>query len=327
VTDGERDADREQQGPDALRSGAARRGRFDGAPGPAEAGVRSEMPGMVVADIASDTGVSRTAPARESEEERRRARRRGQEQAIVRISPSAVDFGTLRKGETRQLKLQARVDGARGAVAGRIFCAADWITATPAGFNRTRQTITVIADSGRTWETGDFEDSLRIETNVGACDVPIRLRVAPPRPTFWQVAAWFLPLLCAALLPVAVVAEKAGGRTDAALLGMLIPTATLASALLTAMLFLVTLAADLGIAERICCGLLTVSLFLLLGIRLGAPMSATLQNILVPRMLAVGGVLGSALILQLGSLSRWKLWAIALGCLGLCAGFGFLYAV
>jgi serine/threonine-protein kinase len=289
---------------------------------------RDGLPGTVVADIGAEARPARTPPQEdEPPHPPAGSRRRRQQEPTVRVSPGAVDFGVLRKGDMRQTKLQARIDGAQGPVAGRISCDADWIAATPARFNRRRLSIRLIADSERTWETGDFETSLRVETNVGSREVPIRLRVTPARASFRQIVLWYLPLLVAALLPAAAVAQKAAAHADPALLGMLKPTATLASALLMAMLFLVTAGADLGIAERIFSGLFSVVLCILLGVQLGAQMSPALQHILIPRMLVVGGLLGSALLLQLGYLTHWKLWAILLGSLGLCAGVGFYYAV
>ncbi len=275
-------------------------------------------PDVVVADVNAETQANPAKRARRGFLGRRQAAAR------VVVEPESVDFGVLRKGEARSVRLQARVVGLEGRVAGRVLHEPGWLTVHPPAFDRPRQIITLTAHSDRAWETGDFQETVRVETAAGTAEIPVRLTVLKPRPTFWKIALWYVPLFCAALLPALAVALGHGSRAISGDARLLVPPAAAATGLLSLMLLLIGVAADIGIAERIACGVLTVVMGLVLGTSLGAQPYGIAHTIMLHRVYMAGGLVGATLILQVLYLSRWKFWAFALAGLGLLISGTFL---
>jgi serine/threonine-protein kinase len=305
-------------------NGHTPRYRADAVPEPeaVEASLPRTGPSVVVADV-------RTAMQAAEEEAASRKKSRlpflGRKQvARVIVEPQSVDFGTLHKGEMRSVRLQARVVGAEGRVAGRIVHEPGWLTVHPSAFERTRQVITLTAHSERAWETGDFLERVRVETAAGTAEIPVRLTVLKPRPTFWRIAAWYVPLFGAALLPALVVALGSDSSLLSSEARLLVPPAAAASGLLALMLLLISIAADIGIVERVACGVLTMVMGLVLGASLGVQPQGAAHSEIVRRVYVTGGLVGAMLVLQTLYLSRWKLWALALVCLGFLIGGTFL---
>ncbi|HZO89323.1 MAG TPA: serine/threonine-protein kinase [Chthonomonadaceae bacterium] len=281
--------------------------------------------GLLVADVNSLAGEERAA----SEANKTRKSRlpfvgRKQEAARLIVEPVSVDFGAVRKGEQRSVRLQARVMGLEGRVRGRVVHRPGWLSVHPTSFDRTRQAITLTAHSERAWMTGDFQESVRVETEAGTATIPIHLTVIKPRPTFWQIAAWYVPLFVSALLPVLAVAFGNGQRAVSMHAAQLVPPAATASGLLSLMLLLIGIAADIGIAERIACGIVAVVMGLVLGVSMGAPYVELAHPLMQQRVLVTGGIIGAVLALQMLYLSRWKFWALVLVGLGVLIGGTFL---
>ena len=244
-------------------------------------------------------------------------------EARLFVAPRRLDFGALHKGDLRSLKVRVRVKGLDGKTHGRVVGLPDWLSAEPKTFEGAAQTLTLTADSERAWETGEFQAAARVETRAGTTELPVHLTVLKPRRTFMQVALWYVPLFLATLLPALVVAFAGSNGTFASQVGPLVPSAAAASGLLAVMLLLVTIAADLGLAERTACGVLVVAMGAALGVALGRPHTAELIQGL-QRAQLTGGVLGLMLLLQLLYLTRWKLWGVLVACLGLLVSGTFL---
>ncbi len=264
------------------------------------AGSSIASPGMVVAEVAP--ALQRKAADGEKGE-RRSPFRRKTAAAQVFTDPKWADFGALRKGDLRSVKVKIRVEGAGESIAGRVERKPEWLTAHPMNFDRSRQTLTLTAHSARAWETGDFTDSLTVSTAAGSVEIPVRLTVTKPRPSFASVALWYVPLYGAALLPALTVALFGNGHPSSAL----VAPAAVGSALLSVMLLLITLAADLGLGERAACAVLLSVMCIALGMSHPTRSTSAMQHGLM-----TGGLIGLMLALQLLYFRKWKLWAFAL---------------
>ncbi|HEV2474426.1 MAG TPA: protein kinase, partial [Chthonomonadales bacterium] len=258
------------------------------------------QPGVVVAEVA--------VPALDAHRRRIGPLRRSNRAARLIVSPEMVDFGAVRKGDSRSAKIVARVVGLDGAAEGKVTYPVGWISAFPQVFSGRKQTITLTAHSANTWETGQFEEKVRIETAAGASEIPVRLTVLKARPTFAEISYWYLPLFVAALLPAIGVA---GQSHNAAAIG-LTPVAAAASALLFLMLLLVGAGAEIGAGEQIACAVLTAVMAFVLGVALRDMPSRTLaSSFAMQRVMVTGCVLGGVLLLQVFHLNRWRVWAVA----------------
>ncbi len=247
------------------------------------------------------------------------------------VEPGRVDFGSVRKGELPTVKITARVSGADGDVQGRVTHSSPWLTAHPPAFERARQSITLTAHTERAWETGEFYETVRIETNAGDTEIPVRLIVLPPRPSFFHIAGWYAPLFACVLLPaLAIALANPTLHTSAFILGY-VPGAAVASGLLALMLLLVSVAADIGIGERLACGVLIAVMCAVLGVsysHIGQDAhiahNAIVAEKAVMRAMMIGGFMGGVVLLQLLHLRKWKLWACVVGALGLGLGGALL---
>jgi hypothetical protein len=140
-----------------------------------------------------------------------------------------------------------------------------------------------------------------------------------------QIASWFVPVFAAVQLPIAALLYAAGStHASAQAMASLVPAAATASGLLTTMLLLIAYAADIGLAERVACGIEILAMGAVLGVssahwQPGAFTSGMLQTLLT------GVPIGGMLFLQLLSLTKWKWWAFVAGCTGLVVGAMFLF--
>ena len=288
----------------------------------------STYPGRVVADVnqplANNTQAGGTANARPA----RLPFARRDVGARLSVEPGRVDFGAVRKGEMPSVKITARVTGSDEIVEGRVVHSSDWLTVHPPAINRAKQSLTLTAHSARVWETGEFHETVRIETNAGIVEVPTRLIVLAPRPSFMQVAAWFAPLFGASLLPALAIAFASGnGAHNAALLARYTPGAAAASGGLGLMLLLVSIAADIGIAERIACGVLIAVMGATLGISSGHVSEGASHRGGMENAIVLGGFMCGVLLLQLLHLRKWKLWAFVIAALGLTLGGALIHVL
>lgn len=285
--------------------------------------------GVVVADVkpAAIDNPTVASPRREMPAESRQRRgflkRKPVEVRLV-VEPGEIDFGEVRKGDLRMARLHTRVIGSEDRIVGRIIHTPGWLTASPTSFDNPRQIITLTARSERAWETGDFQETVRVETTAGNAEIPVRLRVLKPRPTFINIAAWYVPLFGCALLPILSVAFGGHVRFGTAEFMTVVPSAAAATGLLSAMLLLICIAADVGVAERIACGVISAVMCVLLGAYIGQSQGTALHAAEMQRITLTSGLVGAALALQLLYLSKWKLWAITLAGLGLLIGGTFL---
>lgn len=281
---------------------------------------KTALPGTVVAEVTAPQ-----APTGGQSGRRRFGLLPAKAPARLVVHPNAVEIGQVRKGDIRSAVLNTQVVGGGRRVRGRITRMPDWLTAHPMAFEHARQKIVVTAHSDRVWETGQFEDALRIETEAGAVDVRVQLTVIRPRAAFSEIALWFVPLFAAVLLPVVAAAS---GRT---LHGMavnpaaVIPVGAAVSGMLALMLLLVGVAADIGPLERAACGLILAVMCFVLGIH-AAVGGHTGPGATRPGMHyaeLTGGALALVLLFQVFYFSRWRLWAVVVFCISIasCAGF------
>jgi serine/threonine protein kinase len=223
------------------------------------------------------------------------------------VEPHSVHFGQVRKGDERTARVQIRFEGGQGKVEGRVTAAPAWTTVFPAALNKRKQTLTITAYSDRVWQTGDYEDSVRLETTAGEIRIPLAIRVLKARPRFSEIALWFVPLFFAVLLPSLTVAW--GAQFAAA--RYLVPAAALGSGLLAAMLLLVSVEADLGFAEKSASGILLAVMTMVLGVTIGVA-GKTGHTEGFASLPATGVPIGALLVCQTFSRRHWKVWAGAI---------------
>lgn len=282
-----------------------------------------EGPGTVVAEVTPSEAAA--VPAKRS---RRGLFRR--KDASLLVEPQSVDFGTVFKGETRTAKVQARVVGIEAGAEGRVLSTPGWLTVHPTAFDRHRQTITLTAHSARAWETGEFNETVRVESSAGVAEIPVRLVVLRSRPPFRQIAKWYVPCFATALLPVLAVAfgnSGASGTQATETMTRLIPSASLSTGLLATMLLLIGVAANVGIAERLACGLLMAVMCFVLGVSAQAGAHSVLAQEALTHALPMGALIAVPLLIQLFTLRRWKFWSAALIGLGLLTGGVLLHVL
>ena len=221
--------------------------------------------------------------------------------------------------------MQLRALNSQGPIAGKVIRCPAWITVQPAFFDRPKQVLGLTAHAGKAGAPGETTAVVRVEVGADTIDIPVSIEVVPARPTFVQVAPWFVPLFAAAVLPAAAVLYASSGVHASALdLAAYVPAAAAATGLLTMMLLLIAFAADIGLAERVACGLISAAMGAVLGVcsahwqpgSFEAPVRHTLLT-----AIPIGGML----FLQLLSLRRWRWWAFVSACTGVAIGGGFLY--
>ncbi len=128
----------------------------------------------------------------------------------VLLTPARADFGVLRQGQTRTLKVMVRSAG-RGVVQGRVASAPGWVRVEPAVFStRRRQPLTLIASADSVWPlnlrtspaAGVLEDRIVLDMDGMRQSLTVSANLLPARRGFWQVALWYAPLLLCCLLPL-----------------------------------------------------------------------------------------------------------------------------
>lgn len=102
------------------------------------------------------------------------------------------------------------------------------------------------------------------------------------------------------------------------------PSAATVSGALGLMLLLVSIAADIGIAERIACGVMIAVMGAVLGMSSGHASNGSAHRAGVESAFVLGGFMGGILLLQLLHLRKWKLWAFVVAALGLAFGGALL---
>jgi len=242
--------------------------------------------------------------------------------AKVALSSQTVDFGTVRKGETRSSRITLRNSGV-GTVQGRVASAPGWVRVEPASFTtRQKQPLTLTADAGGVWQApAQFDEIVVLETTAGREEIGVRLQVLPPRRGFWQIFYWYFPALLAALLPgtAGVFRQMSNSSTN------LWQPAAAETGLLCGSLFVLSVAADTVLAWRVIPVLLLLlnvagAAGILSDINSGSGQLA--QSALVrtaPIALLLLVLQSAALAFDPRRLGRWQVWVfvlIAAGILG-----------
>jgi predicted Ser/Thr protein kinase len=246
--------------------------------------------------------------------------------AQMALSTRVVDFGTMRKGETRSNRITLKNNGT-GAIQGRVASAPGWVRVEPVSFaTRHKQPFTITADSGGVWQApAQFDETVVLETSAGREEIGVRLQVLPPRRGFWQIFYWYVPLMGAALLPAMAGALRRYFNPDNGGSHLWQPGAV-DSGLLCGSLFLLSMAADTVFFWRF----LPV-LFLLMDV-VGAGgmlqgMGLWNHHLAQIALMRTAPVVLLALILQAvafriapRSWGRWQIWAFVLLGLGILSG-------
>jgi serine/threonine-protein kinase len=243
---------------------------------------------------------------------------------VISASPDRVDFGQVRTNGACEARVQLRSSSAQPSTVGRVLDCPDWITAHPMMFTGAKQVITLTARGKEQSHPGDREATVSVEIGTDRTDIPVTVQFVAARPTFVQISSWFVPVFAAVQLPIAALLYASTGSHGSQSMAPLVPAAATASGLLTTMLLLIAYAADIGLAERIACGLEILAMGAVLGVssahwQPGAFTSGMLQTLLT------GVPIGGMLFLQLLSLSKWKWWAFVAACTGLAIGAAFLF--
>jgi serine/threonine protein kinase len=242
--------------------------------------------------------------------------------ARVMVEPNGVFFGDVRKGDHRSAKVLVKLLDGSGKQGACVAAAPAWAVVNPTRIERRKQVLTITANSENVWQTGEFSDTVKLDTEAGRVEIPVSIRVLPSRLQFNQIAVWFVPVFICTLLPTIAVAYLS--RFTSA--HYLVPAAALGSCLLATMLMMVCSAADLGIEERVATGIVITLMATLVGIAFGVANRTGHTESVVP-LFGTGVPFGATLLLQLITRRHWKLWAGAIALLSLLAAGTFTAAL
>lgn len=169
--------------------------------------------------------------------------------AHVALSDTRVDFGVLRRGQSRTCRLTLHNEGG-GVLEGRVAASPGWVRVEPPAFStRKRQALTLTAVTDGVWTApAAYQETVVLETSGGRQEIAVSASVLPARLSWTRIAFWYLPLLLCAALPAA-----AGlfGQLHHASTGYLWQPGFVASGLLFLALFGLTFAADVAWPPRL----------------------------------------------------------------------------
>lgn len=222
----------------------------------------------------------------------------------IELSLDELNFGKVRQGETKSLKLLIRVKG-RGKTRGRVASQPGWLNVSPQVFDRRKQNLLLIADGASVWHPGIYEDYLTLEIDNRTVTIPAFVEILPTRRQFHEVFWWYVPLLGTCMLPVF---PSFMGKQEVVGVGLI------TAGLLAAMLFIISMAADLGILERFVPGIITaVGLGAIIGmVKSLSEGNSALDAGQIIITSAIGTVLSLLIVAQLLTASRWRIWAVVL---------------
>ncbi len=248
--------------------------------------------------------------------------------AQIALSDTRVDFGVLRRGQSRTCRLTLNNDGG-GVLEGRVSAAPGWVRVEPPAFStRKRQTLTLTALTDGVWTApAAYQETVVLETSGGRQEIAVSASVLPARLSWTRIAVWYLPLLLCAALPAA-----------AALFGQLHHAGTgygwqpgfVASGLLFLSLFGLTFAADIAWPPRLLpfglAGLNAWSLSRTAQSFGGSTAAAHLALVQTVTPIVVLLVLQTcALALDPRGWGRWQLWRWIIGGTGLLIAYSLLH--
>ena len=189
-----------------------------------------------------------------------------------------------------------------------------WVQSNPLNFDQKRQKITITADTDGLAPDDTYEAQVKIETLAGGINVPVQLTVIRPRPHFREIAIWFVPLLATVGAPAMITAIMGSAHRNLA------PPAAASSLGLGLILLIITIASDVGIAERFCCAALMALMCCVLGSDTAAVNRFGYNGQLDSGMRAaaeIGLGFGALVVAQLFTARRWKVWCVILAAIGL----------
>jgi len=248
--------------------------------------------------------------------------------AQVALSDTRVDFGVLRRGQSRTCRLTLSNDGG-GVLEGRVSAAPGWVRVEPPAFStRKRQTLTLTALTDAVWTApAAFQETVVLETSGGRQEIAVSASVLPARLSWTRIALWYLPLLLCAALPAA-----AGlfGQLHHASTGYLWQPGFAASGLLFLSLFGLTFAADIAWPPRLLpLGLTGLNAWCLsrtaqnFGGSTAAAHLALVQTVTPIVVLLI--LQTCALALDPQGWGRWQLWRWIIGATGLLIAYSLLH--
>ena len=125
--------------------------------------------------------------------------------AQVVLSDTRVDFGVLRRGQSRTCRLTLSNEGG-GILEGRVAAAPGWVRVEPPAFStRKRQILTLTALTDAIWTAPTaYQETVVLETSGGRQEIAVSASVLPARLSWTHIAPWYLPLLLCAGLPAAL---------------------------------------------------------------------------------------------------------------------------
>ncbi len=242
--------------------------------------------------------------------------------ADVVLSSAALNFGTLRQGQSRALRVTVQ-NGGGGTLEGRVVSAPGWVRVEPPAFStRRRQTLTLTARTDAVWATPTaYEETVVLETSSGRQEIAVAVHVLPARLSLARIGVWFLPLLGCAALPALAALRSVLRGTDPR---MVWQAGWGASGLLFLSVFILTLAAEVTWLVRLLpLGLAGLSAWALgrtladLGMTGPAlPLVQTVTPVVVLLVLQT-----CALLLDAPGWGRWQLWRWIIGATALLAGY------
>ena len=245
------------------------------------------------------------------------------------LSMDKVDFGRLRMGETKTVKviLQSTM---KGVLEGRIAQCPPWVHISPARFStRKRQPITLTAETASVWSApADYSEKVILETSAGRREIDVLLHVEPARRKLAEISAWYIPVLICCLLPAfaAVFTEL----TLPALARHFWQPGLVATGLLSGAFFALTVTADTAWPERLLpflimlCGALgAFGVIRDLEFSTGhAARIAVLQT--APPAIVLLILQAVALARDPNGWGRWQIWRWIIAATGILIAYGFL---
>ena len=246
--------------------------------------------------------------------------------AGLTLSRSEVDFGTLRRGKSRQSRIRLQNTGG-GTVEGRVSAAPGWVRVEPSAFStKRRQTLTLTTETDTVWAVpASYADTVTLETPGGRQEIAVRVQILPARLGWGAIFFWYWPLLLGAGLPVAASVAARGFRPPVH--GIQQPGFA-ASGLLFLSAFLLSQAADTAWTPRLLPLGLSALVFWRLSL-MSSPGSDRAHLIFVQAVTPALMLLvlqACAFFLDAQGWGNWKIWRWIAAAVGLLVGYSLLHS-
>ena len=247
----------------------------------------------------------------------------------IALSDKRVDFGILRRGQSRTCRLTLNNEGG-GVLEGRVTAAPGWVRVEPPAFStRKRQTLTLTAVTDAVWTTpAAYQEVVVLETSGGRQEIAVSASVLPARLSWTRIALWYLPLLLCAGLPAAAGFFAQLQHPGA---GYGWQPGFVASGLLFLALFALTFVADIAWPPRLLpLGLAGLNAWCVSRTAQdfgGSTVSAHLALVQTVTPIVVLLILQTcALALDPQGWGRWQLWRWIIGGTGLLIAYSLLHS-